>query len=191
VRRRLERVGRVDYQVSRSNDQWADHRARTLVTAGLIAWMQPELVCDPACGDGSIVLTANRLAEIDTAVMGDISRPSIERLEVPDLWHKVVGAIETTLTYRDLDWDVTVLTETLEHLEDPDGVLQMARRRSRALVASSPCMRPGQVDDNPEHLWMFDASGFQEMLKDAGWDDVHHTVMKFHTMYDFQVWVCV
>lgn len=191
MRRRLDRVGTFDYQVARSNELWADHRARTLVTASLIAWMSPQFLCDPACGDGSIVQTADTLRRIETAVLGDISTPSIAALDIPQRWRKVVAPIETTLIYASTDWDVVVLTETLEHLEDPDAILRLARGRSKALVASSPCMRPNQVDDNPEHLWMFDTAGYQEMLKDAGWDDVHHTLMRFNTMYDFQIWVCV
>lgn len=191
MRRQLTNRGPVDYQVCRSNDQWADHRARTLVTAGLIAWMQPDYLLDPACGDGSIPLAAHRLHPIQTGVLSDISKPSIERIELPSGWLKGARSIEESIAFTEAPWDVVVLTETLEHLPDPDGILRTVRPRAKALVASSPAMRQGQVDPNPEHLWMFDESGYQEMLSDAGWEDVHHTVMRFPTMYDFQIWVCV
>lgn len=182
-----------DYQIARSNDSWPDHIARTNVTAGLIAWLKPASLLDPACGDGSIDLMADRMYPIRKMVLADISVPSISQLKDRSLPPTV------TLKVSDIDevmrtnerFDVIVLTETLEHLEDPDGVLRRAHEKAAYVVASSPEMRSGQADNNPEHLWMFDGDGYFQMLQGTGWHPFHKTHMAFPGLeYDFQVWVC-
>jgi len=190
VRNRLERAP-FDYQVERSNEQWTDHQARTLVTGALIAWQQPESILDPACGDGSIVLASMRHHMPARVYLNDISIPSISKLKD--------RGIDAVLTTKDIDdairetpeVSMIVLTETLEHLADPDATLRLAREKAAIIVASSPEMRPGQQDNNPEHLWQFDGDGYFEMLRDAGWNAIHKTHMGFPVLlYDFGIWVC-
>lgn len=194
MRTRLERSGSVDYQVRRSNDAWRDHQARTLVTASLVAWLKPTRAVDPACGDGSILMTADRLYPIQHAHFGDISEPNIAHLIGATGYKgrgwsfRMADAIATVSEAPPSD--VIVLTEFLEHIEDPDRILSLAKSKARYLVASSPVMRDGQVDDNPEHLWMFDRAGYQGMLVKAGWNVQQYTWLAFPTMYDFGIWVC-
>jgi hypothetical protein len=177
-----------DYQVERHNSQWTEHIARTNVTAGLIAWLGPGSVIDPACGDGSIVLSADRISPIERIVLADISQPNCEAIS--RLGHEaVVGDIMTMLSGDEV-FGLVVLTEVLEHLERPDDVLKAARLVGRSLIASSPQMRPGQVDTNQEHLWMFDSDGYREMLMATGWKPFFKAVMEFPSEYDFQIWVC-
>jgi 2-polyprenyl-3-methyl-5-hydroxy-6-metoxy-1,4-benzoquinol methylase len=193
MRTRLHNAGNVDYQVVRSNDAWPDHQARTLVTAALIAWLRPLSILDPACGDGSIVVAADRIHRIDIASFADLSEPNITYLATSERragWEFGVGSIETTLDAYRGGADVVVLTEIIEHLEDPDTILRLAREKSRYLVASSPEMRPGQIDRNPEHLWQFDADGYRGMLGGAGWQVNQRTTLYFPSEYDFQIWVC-
>lgn len=196
MRQRLERQP-FDYQVLRSNDAWTEHRARSLVTAGLIAWLRPETVLDPACGDASIVIAANRLRPIRMASFADISEANIAQLqerireddEIPSSWGAEAVPIDFAL---DQPWhhDVIVLTEILEHLPDPDAILRKAREKGTRLISSSPLMRSGQIDTNPEHLWMFDRDGYGEMLANAGFRLQQFTFLQFPTMYDFGIWVC-
>lgn len=199
MRTLLDRKFAVDYQVERSNDRWADHQLRTLVTGATIAWLQPDSVFDPACGDGSIVAAADRVRPIGHAFLADVSEPNIDRL-VRDRrtgWQYAIASIETFIDLPNQigsafygDVDVIVLTEILEHLVNPDVILAQAKQKARHLVASSPEMRPGQVDGNPEHIWMFDADGYREMLEAAGWQVVQHTTLRFNSDYDFGIWVC-
>jgi len=193
VRQRLADRSPVDYNVIRSNDRWPDHRARTLATAALIAWLEPQSVLDPACGDGSIALAADRLRPISRAWLSDLSEPGItalvERLDGshPE-WSLSRTSIERTFDIVG-EYDVVVLTEILEHLEEPDGIVRLASTKARYLVASSPEMRPGQVDGNPEHLWMFDKEGYRGLLGGNGWQVLQYTHLNFRTEYDFQIWV--
>ena len=189
MRERLVRDGEVDYQVERSNARWADHQARTLVTAALIAWLKPESVLDPACGDASIVAAANLLRPIAHVHLADISEPSVLRVPQTTGFKAAVSDIFDAIEASP-NVDVVVLTETLEHLADPDQIAALARGKGRYLVASSPVMRAGQVDHNSEHLWMFDRTGYEAMLTDAGWRVEQFTFLSFPSEYDFGVWVC-
>ena len=67
--------------IGRTNDEWPDHQARKLVTAALLAWMRPESLLDPACGDGSIVLESQELARCLTIALNDISPVNITRVK--------------------------------------------------------------------------------------------------------------
>lgn len=193
MRQRLEDRRSFDYQVARNNEQWQDHVARTLVTAALIAWQSPESILDPACGDGSVVLKSMRSHQPGRVLLTDISVPGISRLvdfSLPPQVTAKVGEITHVLTTEER-FSLIVLTEILEHIPDPDMVLRLARLKAPLLIASSPEMRPGQVDYNPEHLWMFDGPGYNEMLHDAGWLPIQKTHLAFPGLpYDFQIWVC-
>lgn len=181
-----------DYQTKRDNSAWPDHVARTYVTAGLIAWLRPESVLDPACGDGSIVLAADHISPISKMTLCDISGPNIDRLFErvrPGLSVREADVHESLL--HDGKVELVVLTEILEHLPDPDMVLRLAHDKGTLLIASSPVMRSSQKDDNPEHLWQFDEEGYRAMLVDAGWRPAQKTILAFPELtYDFQIWAC-
>lgn len=196
----------VDYTgIARSNDEWPDHRLRAYVTASMLAWMSPQSILDPACGDGSIVLESQLLRRCTTIAMNDISTPNMVRVKAeidsrfPEkayVWLVSSEDVETSLLadYRAAigveRFDVVVLTEILEHLADPDAILRLAATKADRLLVSSPEMRSGQIDNNPEHLWMFDGDGYETMLNDAGWGAVQKTHLTFRSEYDFGIYVC-
>ena len=197
MRRRLPPRPPVDYQVKRDNFSWADHVLRVQLTGALISWFAPDTILDPACGDGTIVAAAHRARPIAAARMADLSRPNFYfvgsemRGILPDNLSVACQSIEETLA-EDRNYDVVVLTEILEHVEDPVAILRMARQRANVVIASSPLiMDNGQIDDNPEHLWQFDAPGYEEMLIEGGWQPIAfapvHLVPK-QFIYDFQLW---
>ena len=195
MRLRLPDRDPVDYQVERSNSQWHDHVLRVQVTSALISWIRPVTILDPAAGDGSIVAASHRLVPIEGAYVADISRPNFYKLGaamrplLPPNLRVACQTIEETLA-DDFQFDVVVLTEILEHVEDPVSILKMARERASFLVASSPVfLDANHLDSNPEHLWMFDANGYAEMLKEAGWDEfVFIPIHLADFPYDFQLW---
>lgn len=69
--------------------------------------------------------------------------------------------------------DIVVLTEVLEHLADPHGVLRWARQTGRYLVCSSP-WNESTVLHSPEHAWAWDMTGYAQMIRDAGWTVLRH-----------------
>lgn len=180
-----------DYEVLRDNTRWSDHVARAHITAGIIAAIHPGSIIDPACGDASIVRLAHTLSPIPRVTLGDLSRQNVDNarhvLPLAGAWCEDA----VTLMRKSREHHMAVLTEVLEHLEDPEELLKATREKATLLVASSPIMRPGQVDQNPEHLWMFDAVGYEALLTGAGWEVTQWTVSYFPGLeYDFGIWVC-
>ena len=195
MRLRLPPRPAVDYQVRRDNYVWPDHILRVHLTAALIAWLQPDTVLDPACGDGTIVAAAHRVRPIVAARLADISKPNFYyvgsqmRGVLPDQMQVQCQSLEASLAMPFV-YDLIVLTEILEHVEDPVAILRMARAKARYVVASSPLFIDDSViDDNAEHLWQFDAQGYGDMLNEAGWQEIAFIPVHLPDfMYDFQIW---
>lgn len=172
-----------DYQVARSNDEWPIHRLRTKITGGIIAWQAPRTVCDPACGDASLLEAAHALHPIERAYLGDISLANITNLQVSFPHERFTrDAMQTLLEIPHVD--LILLTEFLEHVEDPDAYLRQAREKADMLVASSPLDEKG---GNPEHLWGWDAGGYQQMLMDSGWRPESGTLLTL-SGFTFQIY---
>jgi hypothetical protein len=68
--------------------------------------------------------------------------------------------------------DVVSMTEVLEHLADPHGVLAWARSRAKRLVCSSP-WNEGPNHHDECHAWAWDLDGYAAMIRDAGWTIVY------------------
>ena len=198
MRLRLPGRSPVDYQVLRDYAFVADHRLRIGLTAAMVAWMAPRSVLDPACGDGSIVASANAIRPIESALLADVSRDNFYAVGTGPVRGKLpvdtrvkCQSIEETLRTTDT-FDLVVLTEILEHLDDPVSILRLARERASVLVASSP-MFPNDLilDPNPEHLWQFDIYGFGQMLLEGGWDTTVAMVPVnlADSHYDYQLWI--
>lgn len=182
------------YQAVRDNHVWRDHELRLLTTAGAIAWLEPRTVADPACGDASIEMALLRLTNVDRLFLGDISRPQIEYIsraaeltKVPtEFFAGEALAFMDTLTFV----DVMVLTEILEHVEDPESILRAARGKASHLVASSP--RDEVVgQNNHEHVWSWGKDDYRAMLVSTGWKPIAYQELSFDPpFYTFQLWVC-
>lgn len=179
-----------DYQFVRDNQQWSDHRLRVRITAELIAWLKPNSVIDPACGDGSIIAAADSIYPFSSMALSDVSAPNIEKVRNSLGYHHArVRSVEDALTDYEGVADVVVLTEFLEHIEDPVAILKLARSKAKLVVASSPLWDGKTTDSNPEHLWSFDAEGYQNILTDGGWHPEVFVPLYFTSIYDFQLWV--
>lgn len=128
-------------------------------------------------------------------VFGDISLNTLDKLLPKELPFENVRILnqDAFKTIEDLEQtDCIVLTEILEHLEDPDSLLRLAREKARWLVASSPIVPDGN-DHTDQHLWAFDMEGYREMLETAGWSPkVWFTANAADHPYaaGFQVWGC-
>lgn len=189
MRQRLAVERPPKYTGVRNNFSWADHAARTLTTGSLIAWLAPDAILDPACGDASILEASYRLRPFQHAILSDASEAQIEAI-TPSFPHEkraldLFSAFDTLATVV----DCIVLTEILEHLEDPQAALRVARLRGNALVASSPIGDP-ESGRNHEHLWAWDVQSYGEELEEAGWNPKVVSTLQFPgEMGEFQIWV--
>lgn len=159
----------------------------------MLAWLKPSSVADPACGDASVVRAAARLSQVERALLNDISKP-----QIADLWGKDLGVNNPALSCLDAfefmgsigTVDAVVLTEILEHLEDPLALLKLAREHATYLVASSP-INETEGQSNHEHVWSFSVPSYRNLLEEAGWTPIAYQELQFFPpFYDFQLWVC-
>lgn len=69
--------------------------------------------------------------------------------------------------------DCSVLTEVLEHVADPDGVIGWVGGHSRFVVASSP-WNEGPWKHDECHAWAFDLDGYQDLIVAGGFELLRH-----------------
>jgi hypothetical protein len=142
---------------------------------------------------------ANLLAE-DVVVAADLSAGHgelLSRLAVPrkifgDAFYDgydYLGPIEKTIDQIP-PVDLFILTETLEHLDNPVEVLGKIRNKSRKLLLSTPLTPAGWVDENPEHYWSWDHEDVDGLFALTGWEPIHFERTSPPYGYIFQIWGC-
>lgn len=176
------------YSGTRNNFEKGDHAMRTMVTAGMIATIAPKTLLDPACGDASILDVAYQLRPFEYAYLHDISQLQIDVIQPTFPHHKERRDLVSAIADPGRA-DMIVLTEILEHLEEPDDVLRLARLRADFLIASSPIGDP-EDGRNHEHLWAWDEEGYEEMLRAAGWEPMAKAVLTYPGQpWNSQIWM--
>lgn len=170
------------YTTPYDHTKWEDHIQRVEFTIEFIKEIITErdicTVADLSCGDGAIVLSLP--FPRDDMYLGDI---------FPNNLFNYQGAIEDTVS-RIPDVDLFVLSETLEHVDDPLTLLEKIREKADTLVLTTPL---GEVDDgNPEHYWGWDRDGIELLLEESGWwpdRSVLFTPDVPEVYYTYQVWM--
>lgn len=164
------------YATPHDHTRWPDHVHRVEETIRLSNdWLNvyEAFGADLSCGDGEILRRLNVMYRI----YGDYA---------PGYAYQ--GPIEKTL--EDLSYvDVFVLCETLEHLNDPVGVLKKIRKKTDRLILSTPDTLD---DDNHEHYWSWTRDDIAEILVIAGfrpdrYHSIRHPFMK--NCYTYQLWL--
>lgn len=143
-----------------------------------------ETVADMACGNAEIARRICVGAFHADLHLGDLAGTGL--WPVGTSYH---GPIEETIHLLPTV-GTFVLSETIEHLDDPGAVLALARSKSARLLLSTPieCWD----DDNPEHLWAWGREGVEDLLKRAGWRPVAFTNVdsrEYGEPYLYGIWV--
>lgn len=131
-------------------------RVEMTISFAQVVWpgVETMLVADLMCGDGKI---ASNLGL--TPILGDIA-PGYD----------VTGPIEETITRPTIpEVDLFVLSEALEHLDDPSEVLLQIRGKSHRLLVTTPLDAYNDLWANPEHYWAWDRQGVEQLFGMAGW----------------------
>lgn len=157
--------------------RWHDHNVRVAVTVAfgkVIPEDARRIVGDLSCGDAQIA----RGLTTDGVVLGDFARK-----------YAITGPLEDTLPSLD-PVDTYVCSETLEHVNDPELVLNLIRPVTSWLVLTTPLEK--WSDANHEHQWAWDRAWIEHALTAASF-----TVTGFNELdltaewspYRFGMWV--
>lgn len=155
-----EHTRRVGWTISRLNEFLRTHPD---ITRGI----------DLSCGDGEILRRVSGLRE---KIYSDIT--PAEHLNFS-------GPIEQTI--MSTRGDILVCSETLEHLDDPDIILDWAASRFTWICVTTPL---GEVDSekNYEHYWGWDLWGVSDMLSQTGWAPRWVDTLN-ESFYTYQLWI--
>jgi len=161
------------YPAPHDHRRWPDHILRVDLTIQVARFIyNGGPVADLSCGDGAI---ARALAI--RPILGDLA-PG----------YGLHGPLEDTI--REISHvSLYVCCETLEHLDDPDEVLRLIRRKADRLVLSTPIGET--IGHNPEHYWGWDEDGIRQMLESTGFHPIVQTALTMPA-YDvaYQIWGC-
>lgn len=196
---------RSRYPLGYQHSHWPDHVERVAASAELINRYSNQIktVADLSCGDAAIVKQiAPGLTE---AYLGDLNGVSIidqeqvamagvgrvlavgERALPDSLWALPEAALPV---------DLLILSETLEHVPDPDGLLRSAAHFSRYLFLSTPLDEPASTG-NEEHYWGWGQSDIHHLLWESGWSPMEvslftpESTRHYPEAYTFQLWMAV
>ncbi len=139
---------------------------RLYAAAKLIRKAKPASVVDLGCGDGGLL---SLIKEIPSWGY-DFCPANAEG------WDErgVIGYQQDVFNtdFKDVKWgELAVVTEVLEHLDDPHAAVHDIARNVKWIVASVPFdEQPGDhiVEGCHEHIWSFDSEGFKGLFKPHG-----------------------
>lgn len=152
------------------------HRLRFDKTLEFITSVDPDSVVDLGAGDGGL------LSRLGCDSWGyDFHVPNVQYAkQTRNVDVREVNFVEN-IDSIELG-SLVVMTEVIEHLEDPHGVLRaLASRGPRMIVCSSP-VNETDAFHCEEHVWAWDFEGYEQLLRDSGWEVVRHEVV-----FPFQV----
>lgn len=170
------------YSSTYDHTRWEDHKDRINKTIdfALRHAPAPSSIMDLSCGDAAIARGIQQGRDIPV-VLGDF---------VPG--NEFVGPIERTLLDIEdagVETDMFILSETLEHLDNPDMVLRHIRECSNSLLLSTPC---DETIPNPEHYWAWGAADVANMLFSANWEIRAFEFLEYPELdVRYQLWYAV
>ena len=167
------------YPTPHDHTRWADHIIRVDQTIRMAEQLLPRggTVADLSCGDAAIARSLEQTHGAH-AILGDFAEG-----------YEYCGRIEeTALCIAPDAVDLWILSETLEHLDDPELVLELIRKRARRLILSTPAGERGA--GNPEHLWGWDCEDIGRMLAHTGWTPIDYKLLEHPAggIYNFMIW---
>lgn len=177
---------------------WPDHIERVDESVQMISQYSQMLrtAADLSCGDGAII----KRLDLKEAYLADLNGPPAglaTEMVQGGCW-KVVNlgsvALPDSLWKLPEKVDLIILSETLEHVPDPDDLLRTAAHFGRHLFLSTPVDEPAD-SGNREHYWGWGQDDIHGMLQQSGWDPVEvrlfqpRSTVDLPGAYTFQLWM--
>lgn len=127
-------------------------------------------VVDLGCGDGGLMQLVEAKQSPRTVIIGyDFQPTNLEGWKERHVAGLPKNFIEKWSQIPEAN--LYVLTEVLEHLEEPHRAVQRVADRGAALVASSPLFEhEGSIDGC--HNWAWDREGYIKMIEGSGFQVV-------------------
>lgn len=150
------------------------HHDRLVRTADLIREIGPASIVDLGCGDGGLLSLIRDLPSWGYDFAPANAAGWAER--------GVTAEARDVFNSRDVPrWGhLAVLTEVLEHVADPHGIVEWVSRNVGWVVASSPRNETG-ADHADCHAWAWDMDGYRALIEPhfevvghepAGWSQI-------------------
>lgn len=142
------------------------HRRRIVIN--LVRRIPHRRILDLGCGDG--LLLAELSKKIDAELVGgDVSATAIEcaRRNIPNAHFEVLDA---RCAIPEGTFDVTVMSELLEHIEDDDALLRNLAPRTQYVVISVPGGPADQVDRAYGHVRNYEGDLLPRKLRATGYE---------------------
>lgn len=192
------------------HDRWPDHVERIDATVRMLARWATRFssAADLSCGDAAILrglaAQSRRLKEV---WLGDLLGVHGEAADL-DAWRKLrrgIGVhvlppapLTDNLASLPVDEavDLFVLSETLEHVPEPEALLSHLADWSHYLFVSTPLSEP-VGSGNTEHYWGWSDGDIHDMFMDNGWTPVEKQLLvpestrSLEGAYTFQMWLAV
>lgn len=180
------------------HDSWPDHVERVKASADLIDKYRNQIrsAADLSCGDGALLNMISR--RLTRAVLGDLNGvPASAAVSCRAQVLETIGPAELPGSLEHLEpVDLFILSETLEHMDDPDGLLMRLGDVARYLFVSTPVDESAEAG-NLEHYWSWGTGDVYDMLAAAGWEPLERQILVPQSTlntphaYRYQLWLAV
>lgn len=185
------------------HDRWPDHVERIEASARLLAkWgSRFSTAADLSCGDAAILRSLAGQTKLDEVWLGDLLGVPDEAVRPLERWgvrvHKTSPQpLPDSLHQLPVDEgvDLFVLSETLEHVPDPERLLNEISQWSGYLFMSTPVSEDVN-SGNLEHYWGWDTPTIHDLLMDNGWNPLEKVMLTPQSTitmpgaYTFQLWI--
>lgn len=186
------------YPSGYAHDAWPDHVERVAASVEMLRRWQAQFrtAADLSCGDGAVL---HGLASgLDRAWLGDLNAVRTGRRPWTGIDVNVLtpAALPDSLVLLPEPVDLFVLSETLEHMDDPDDILRRIGDVARYLFVSTP-LNEAADSGNQEHYWSWDQDDVHRMLEAAGWSPLELELLRpvstrdLPGAYTYQLWLAV
>lgn len=150
------------------------HADRLHQAAKFIRQVAPASVVDLGCGDGGLLSLIKDIPSWGLDFQDSNQAGWIER--------GVTGTLCDVFNDRpaDLKWgELAVMTEVLEHLDNPQDAVRWVGEHVKYVVASSPDNETPLAceADHDSHLFAWDWDGYEKLFTDAGFVIVDHALI--------------